>query len=131
MWSSLTRSIGELFSKYNRRYFKLDTLKGTLSYSENQEDIDNNPSYVTKFGNITGCKKGFVTMIVDGNPKRIKLKSNTTSSEADLGPDGFHHVFEVYLKDRVFTLYSDSFKQIDDFENAISFVIKAKDEVND
>ena len=37
----------------------------------------------------------------------------------DLGPEGYHFPFEVYLIDKTFTLYASSRKKMDEFCNYI------------
>lgn len=52
-------------------------------------------------------------------------------NEIDRGPPGFHFVIEIHLTDRMFTLYTDSKMQQDQFFDYLTQVLQFKAQIQE
>lgn len=148
IFDKVGRSIGSMFSsKYLRRYFKIDTKQGKLMYADDEAGVETKPSFSTTFGQIASCRANVVSMPV----RKADLPKHTQASKSlkarggnfvvyrvpnklldwslvDLGPDDYNvYTLEIYLHDRMFTLYSDSEWQVRNYENYINKILRAKE----
>lgn len=119
-------------SKYVRRYFKIDTINGTLSYAEEASGIETKAQYQATFGSVKGVKADVVSMPKpdgSGYEELSTLGKAADAKDVDMGPEGHNHALEIYLVDRTFTLYSDNKRDVDSFVALINEILDHKEKV--
>ena len=86
--------------KYDKRIFKIDLKKLTLSYAKDEKKLDTNPHYSTGLRNIIGVKRNIVSMPKqDSKTGKITFKEhhiNEANFNIDRGPnESCQNVFEI------------------------------------
>ena len=133
-FSKFVQSIRGNDSKYDKRYFKIDTQNGKFMYADDKKNL-NKPSFEILFRDLLGVKRNVVSMpknnkFVSPGPKdKLAQKTKESSprnslvevdifdknSDVDRGPSGYPHVFEVKVTGKILTLYSNDKKLVDKF----------------
>lgn len=109
----------------------IDAVNSRLMYGDDIKECEKDPKLSVLFRDIKGVAKNVVSM-PDSKDKLVKKSTtdpNIPEDEIDRGPSGHQFALEIYLSDRLFTLYTDDENLQEQYAHAIDQILIFKTQI--